>query len=78
MHKAALIRLTRRYALRLRAGWQTRSTMSAVPLFAHVGHWYLWVPYLIPVVIVLGASYRAFRQQRREDRLQQEAGKPNR
>jgi hypothetical protein len=52
--------------------------MTALPLLAHVGHWYLWVPYLIPVVIVLGASYRAFRQQRREDRLEQGAGKPNR
>jgi hypothetical protein len=44
--------------------------MSALPLIAHVGHWYLWVPYAIPVAIVLGASYRAFRQQRREDRAQ--------
>ena len=35
---------------------------------AHVGHWYTWVPYLIPVVVVLAASIRAFRQQRREDR----------
>jgi hypothetical protein len=51
--------------------------MSPTPLLAHVGHWYLWVPYVIPVVIVLGASYRAFRQQRREDRAQQQAGKPN-
>jgi hypothetical protein len=51
--------------------------MSAAPLIAHVGHWYLWVPYMIPVVIVLGASFRAFRQQRREDRLHQGAGKPN-
>ncbi len=47
-----------------------------IPL-AHVGHWYLWVPYAIPVVIVLGASLRAFRQQRREDRLRQEAENPN-
>jgi hypothetical protein len=48
--------------------------MSAVPLLAHVGHWYLWVPYLVPVVIVLAASLRAFKQQRREDRAE-EAGK---
>jgi len=47
-----------------------------IPL-AHVGHWYLWVPYAIPVVIVLGASLRAFRQQRREDRLRREAENPN-
>jgi hypothetical protein len=39
-----------------------------------VGHWYLWVPYVIPVVIVLGASFRAFKQQRREDRV----GQPDR
>jgi hypothetical protein len=42
--------------------------MSAPTLLAHVGHWYLWIPYLIPVVIVLGVSLRALRQQRREDR----------
>jgi hypothetical protein len=40
---------------------------SGVPL-AHLGHWYLWIPYVIPVVIVLAASLHAFRQQRREDR----------
>jgi hypothetical protein len=51
--------------------------MIAVPLLAHLGHWYLWVPYAIPVLIVLGASLRAFRQQRREDRAQGQAGKPN-
>jgi preprotein translocase subunit YajC len=38
-----------------------------VPL-AHLGHWYLWVPYAIPVVVVLAASFHALRQQRREDR----------
>ena len=38
-----------------------------VPL-AHLGHWYLWIPYVIPVVVVLAASLHAFRQQRREDR----------
>ena len=50
---------------------------AAIPL-AHLGHWYLSLPYVVPVVIVLGASYRAFRQQRREDRLQRPAEKPNR
>ena len=39
----------------------------AVPL-AHLGHWYLWIPYVIPVVVVLAASLHAFRTQRREDR----------
>jgi hypothetical protein len=48
--------------------------MSALPLIAHVGHWYLWVPYLVPVVIVLGASLRAFRQQRREDGAHDQGG----
>jgi hypothetical protein len=42
--------------------------MSAVLPLAHVGHWYLWIPYVIPVVVVLAASLHAFRQQRREDR----------
>jgi hypothetical protein len=50
--------------------------MSATPLLAHIGHWYLWVPYLVPVLIVLGASYRAFRQQRREDRAHDQVGRP--
>ena len=43
--------------------------MSPVSLLAHLGHWYLWVPYAVPVAIVLGASFRALRQQRREDRV---------
>ena len=42
--------------------------MIAVIPIAHLGHWYLWIPYMIPVVIVLAASLHAFRQQRREDR----------
>jgi hypothetical protein len=41
---------------------------------AHVGHWYLWIPYAIPVLIVLAASLRAFRQQRAEDREQRGTG----
>jgi hypothetical protein len=52
--------------------------MSAAPLLAHVGHWYLWVPYLIPVAIVLGASFRVIRQQRREERLGPGSEKPHR
>jgi hypothetical protein len=47
--------------------------MTAVPLLAHLGHWYLWVPYAVPVLIVLAASFRAFRQQRRDDRAQEQA-----
>jgi hypothetical protein len=42
--------------------------MSAVLPLAHLGHWYLWIPYIIPVIVVLAASLHAFRQQRREDR----------
>jgi hypothetical protein len=46
-----------------------------VPL-AHLGHWYLWVPYAIPVLVVLAASFHAFRQQRREDREEEEKTLP--
>jgi hypothetical protein len=49
--------------------------MSAVSLLAHLGHWYLWIPYAIPVVIVLAASLHAFRQQRREDREREQLEK---
>lgn len=42
--------------------------MSPAPLLAHTGHWYTWVPYLIPVVIVLAVSARAIIHQRREQR----------
>jgi cytochrome c-type biogenesis protein CcmH/NrfF len=42
--------------------------MTLDPPIAHLGHWYLWIPYVIPVVVVLAASFHAFRQQRREDR----------
>jgi hypothetical protein len=37
-------------------------------LLAHAGHWTLWVLYLVPVVIVLGATIKAFVDQRRDDR----------
>jgi hypothetical protein len=46
----------------------------AAPL-GHLGHWYLWIPYVIPVVIVLAASIHAFRDQRREDRERDASGK---
>jgi hypothetical protein len=42
--------------------------MPTAVLLAHVGHWYEWIPFLIPVVIVLFAAARAFIQQRREQR----------
>jgi hypothetical protein len=49
--------------------------LIAVPL-AHLGHWYLWIPYAIPVVVVLGASVHALRQQRREDAAREEVEEP--
>jgi hypothetical protein len=49
--------------------------LGTVPL-AHLGHWYLWVPYAIPVVVVLGASVHALRQQRREDAAREEVKEP--
>jgi hypothetical protein len=49
--------------------------MSAVIPLAHLGHWYLWIPYAIPVVVVLAASLHAFRQQRREDHERDQAEK---
>ena len=39
-------------------------------LLAHAGHWALWALYLVPVIIVLGASLHAFLAQRRESREQ--------
>ena len=50
--------------------------MSAVIPLAHLGHWYLWIPYAIPVVVVLAASLHAFRQQRREDRDRESVEEP--
>jgi hypothetical protein len=50
--------------------------MSAALTLAHVGHWYLWIPYAIPVLIVLAASLRAFRQQWAEDRERERADTP--
>jgi hypothetical protein len=49
--------------------------MSAVIPLAHLGHWYLWIPYVIPVFVVLAASLHAFRAQRREDRESDSAEK---
>jgi hypothetical protein len=40
------------------------------PLLAHAGHWALWVLYAVPVFIVLGATLKAFMDQRREDKEQ--------
>jgi len=42
--------------------------MPFTPPLAHVGHWYMWILYLVPVLVVLGASVRALIEQRREDR----------
>jgi hypothetical protein len=34
-------------------------------VLAHAGHWALWVLYLVPVIIVLAATARAFITERR-------------
>lgn len=36
-------------------------------LLAHAGHWLIWVLYLVPVVIVLAATAKAYVDSRRED-----------
>src|SRR5215208_6269966 len=68
--RAASCRFPRPRATRQQA--DTLIDMSAALPLAHVGHWYLWIPYAIPVVIVLAASLHAFRQQRRENRERQQ------
>jgi hypothetical protein len=45
--------------------------MSFAPLLAHVGHWYMWLLYAVPVLVVIAASVRALIDQRREDRQRQ-------
>lgn len=49
--------------------------MTFTPLLAHVGHWWTWVLYAVPVLIVLGASVHALLDQRREDREREAAEK---
>jgi hypothetical protein len=44
-----------------------------VPPLAHAGHYALWVLYVLPVLIVVGAILRSAFAVRREDR---EDGKP--
>ncbi len=44
----------------------------AVPL-AHVGHWWTYILYAVPVVIVLGAVVRTLVQERREDAAEEPA-----
>ena len=34
-----------------------------IPL-AHLGHWYLWIPYVIPVLVVLGDEGGGLEAQR--------------
>ena len=36
-------------------------------ILAHAGHWAMWVLYMVPVVIVLIATAKAFIDGRRED-----------
>ena len=33
--------------------------MTFSPPLAHIGHWYMWILYLVPVLIVLAASFHA-------------------
>lgn len=47
--------------------------MTSVSLLAHVGHWYMWVLYAVPVLIVIAASVYALVDQRREDREREAA-----
>jgi hypothetical protein len=49
--------------------------MPFAPPVAHLGHWYMWILYLVPVLIVLAASFRALLEQRREDREREAAEK---
>ena len=43
-------------------------------LLAHAGHWAIWFLYSVPVLIVLAASFKALRVQRREDAAEAERG----
>jgi hypothetical protein len=49
--------------------------MSFVPLLAHVGHWYMWLLYAVPVLVVVAASLHALVDQHREDREREAAEK---
>jgi hypothetical protein len=42
--------------------------MSLQPLLAHAGHWYMWVLYAVPVLVVIAASLHALIDQHRQDR----------
>jgi hypothetical protein len=42
--------------------------MGLQPPLAHLGHWYLWAPYMVPVLVVLAAVGRAVWSERREQR----------
>jgi len=42
--------------------------MVLQPSLAHLGHWYLWAPYMVPVLVVLAAVGRAVWSERREER----------
>ncbi|MGZ5311507.1 MAG: hypothetical protein ACXWZW_11490 [Solirubrobacterales bacterium] len=38
------------------------------PLLAHATHWAMWVLYLLPVLIVLAATAKAFIDAKRDQR----------
>ena len=48
--------------------------MSFAPLLAHISHWWLYLLYAVPVLIVLAASVHALIAQRREDRQREAEG----
>ena len=48
------------------------SAMDLQPPLAHLGHWYLWAPYMVPVLVVLAAVGRAVWSERREQRREAE------
>lgn len=41
--------------------------MLALP-FAHVGHWYIWILYAVPALIVVAATVHSVLAQRRARR----------
>ena len=44
------------------------SAMSFLPLLAHAAHWYMWILYAVPVLVVIAASVYALIDQRRQGR----------
>jgi hypothetical protein len=45
-----------------------RNTGSVPLLLAHIGHWYMWLVYALPALIVLVATVHSARVQRKAKR----------